>query len=85
MAKGMKTGGRTKGTPNKVTRSVKEALELAFEQAGGVDGLVDWARSNPTEFYKIWAKLLPRDLNITEQEGNFPQVVLYLPEKDSIP
>ncbi len=70
MAIGMKTGGRPPGALNKRTRNVKAALERAFERMGGVRALVAWGRDNPTEFYKIWAKLLPRDLNITmDAEG----------------
>lgn len=59
MAPGIKTGGRKKGTPNKTTVKVKEVFERAFEELGGVDALVEWARNEPTEFYKQYAKLLP--------------------------
>lgn len=64
MARGYKTGGRTKGTPNKTTASVKEALEQCFEKLGGVDVLAKWAQENQTEFYKLWAKILPKDLQL---------------------
>jgi hypothetical protein len=63
MAAGRKTGGRTKGTPNKTTTAVKEALGLAFEGLGGVPQLQTWAMDNPTEFYKLWVKMLPQDVN----------------------
>lgn len=56
---GKKTGGRQKGTPNKATASVKAALEAAFDQLGGVDALVSWARNEQTEFYKLYSRLLP--------------------------
>jgi len=65
MAEGRKTGGRPPGSLNKSTRNVKAALERAFERMGGVRALVAWGRENPTEFYKLWAKLLPRDLHVT--------------------
>lgn len=58
-----KTGGRQKGTPNKATLAVKEALEAAFEGMGGVERLKAWATSEPTEFYKLWAKMLPSQVN----------------------
>ncbi len=64
MATGKKTGGRTAGTPNKTTVAVKAALEEAFDRLGGVDSLVTWAQSEPTEFYKLYAKLLPAELNV---------------------
>jgi hypothetical protein len=62
MAKGVKTGGRKKGTPNKVTASVKEAFKEAFDRRGGVDALVQWAEGEPTEFYKLAARLIPTEL-----------------------
>jgi hypothetical protein len=71
MAKGFKTGGRTKGTPNKTTTQVKQALNEAFEQMGGVPALVEWGQENPTEFYKLWVKILPVQTNDGET-GNAP-------------
>jgi hypothetical protein len=55
--------GRVKGVPNKTTRAVKEALAEAFERNGGVESLTTWAQANPTEFYKLWAKLLPTEIS----------------------
>lgn len=57
--------GRPKGTPNKLTRTVKEAFEVAFQSIQEKPGvrLADWAESNPTDFYKIAAKLIPSELN----------------------
>lgn len=60
-----KTGGRQKGTPNKFTMSVKEGLEHAWQGIGGAAHLTAWARENPTEFYKLLAKLLPKSLDVT--------------------
>lgn len=59
--------GRPKGAVNKLTRSVKEAFQTAFEELQGVEGanLLDWARTNTTEFYKIAAKLIPSEVNMT--------------------
>ena len=31
----------------------------AFDDKGGLDAFVAWAKVNETEFYKLWAKLLP--------------------------
>lgn len=59
MAKGLKTGGRQRGVPNKKTAAVKEALDMAFQQIGGVKALVKWGKENPTPFYQAWVKLLP--------------------------
>jgi hypothetical protein len=62
MAKGQKTGGREKGTPNKTTAAVKEMLIAAFDDMGGLDALTDWGRENRTQFYQLWAKLLPQEI-----------------------
>ena len=59
---GSRGRGRPPGSRNKVTASVKAALEDAFEGIGGVENLMEWARANPGEFFKLWAKLLPVDL-----------------------
>jgi hypothetical protein len=60
---GERRGGRVKGTPNKTTATVKEALIQAFEQRGGVPSLILWAEDNPTEFYKLWGRMLPQEVN----------------------
>ena len=60
--KGNKRGrGRPKGSPNKTTASIKQAMMLAFEGIGGVPALIKWAKTERTEFYKLWIKLLPQD------------------------
>jgi hypothetical protein len=53
--------GKPKGAVNKTTLSVKEAFVKAFEdiQNDKNVSLPKWARENPTEFYKIAAKLIP--------------------------
>lgn len=63
MAKGFKTGGRKPGSVNKTTAEVKAALAQAFDDCGGVPSLVAWAQENPTEFYKLWVKILPLEVN----------------------
>lgn len=62
---GERRGGRKKGTPNKATVETKAALEAAFEGAGGVPKLIQWAQLNPDGFYPLWAKLLPKNLDVT--------------------
>jgi hypothetical protein len=62
-----KTGGRTKGTPNKFTASIKEAFQIAFEEMGGVEALAAWGKENPTEFYKLVGRLIPLDIEAKVQ------------------
>lgn len=57
--KGRKTGGRKKGTPNRMTADAKEAIRLAAEGAGGVPALTEWARKNPDRFWPLYARLIP--------------------------
>ena len=66
MVKGERRGGRQKGTPNKVTRVLKEAILLAGEQAGnriGNEGLVSYlqhqAEENQVAFMGLLGKVLP--------------------------
>ena len=66
MAIGKKSGGGSrKGSPNKLTKSVKEAFEIAFNELQGDSeaNLANWAKENPTEFYKLAAKLIPTSVN----------------------
>lgn len=80
MAKGVKTGGRVKGTPNKTTAMVKDAIALAAEQLGGTDRLVEWVKEDPLNeraFWKdIYPKLLPLQVaNADDEEFKVSQIV----------
>lgn len=77
MALGKKTGGRKKGTPNKTTRTVKEAIQMAADQLGGVDRLVLWAKEDPANerafWTQIYTKLLPLEVKAEHSgEGGGP-------------
>lgn len=67
MAKGKKTGGRTVGTPNKITSTVKQMVLDALDEKGGVDYLVEQAGTNPTAFMTLVGKVLPTE--ITGEDG----------------
>lgn len=45
----------------KVMTAARDNLARAFDLMGGVPALVVWGRSNPTEFYRIWARLIPKE------------------------
>lgn len=72
MAKGMKTGGRQKGTPNKMSRTLKEAILEAAELAGGQGGVTGYltaqASANPTAFLSLLGKVLP--MQVTGDKDN---------------
>jgi hypothetical protein len=62
-ADGSKSGGRKKGTGNKVPQLIKGAITEAFTQLGGVDYLVGVARDDPKTFCALLAKLVPAELS----------------------
>lgn len=72
---GERRGGRKKGTPNKKSAEVKEALQLAFIGIGGVPTLQRWADQNKTEFFKLWGKLLPLQISTPEGESLLVKVI----------
>ena len=63
-----KNAGRKAGTPNKVTAAGREAFQLAFQGLGGVPHLIEWARDNETEFYKLFSKTIPLDITSNQKE-----------------
>lgn len=70
-----KYGGRQKGTPNKSTTMVKEALQLVYDKIGGHEAFANWAMAERTEFYKLYAKLLPLQLSNDESGNLVVQIV----------
>jgi hypothetical protein len=71
--------GRPKGVPNKVHHSMKIAIAEAFEQLGGTQRMVQWAQEDPkhlTEFYKLAARLIPVETQVTGSNGGPIQTVL---------
>lgn len=66
---GERRGGRQKGTPNKLTSTFREAIQVAYEGIGGHDGFTGWAEDNKTEFYKIAARLIPTEIQQLGKDG----------------
>lgn len=62
-------GGRPPGAVNKTTREVKEVIAQTFERIGGIDAFARWARGNRDEFYKLYSKLLPVQLQGSASNG----------------
>jgi hypothetical protein len=62
-------------TPLQLTRDAKAAIQLVFENLGGVPRLTEWANSSPqtlASFYtQIWPRIVPKDIKseITGAEG----------------
>ena len=56
------TSGRKKGTPNKATRTIREAWIEAFELVNERIPLHEWGAQNPEKFYPLATKLIPIDV-----------------------
>ena len=57
---GGKRKGRPKGSPNKLTQSVRDAIAQAAEGLGGVAGLIEWAKADEKNKAAFWTKLYPK-------------------------
>lgn len=73
--------GRPKGSPNKTTALLKDAILKAAEQAGGKDGMVGYltqqAIANPQSFLPLLGKVLP--MQVTGEGGGALQIVINKP------
>ena len=67
--KGTRWGGRAKGTPNKVNQSIREAIQMAFEQVGGVEYLVRLAQEDPKTFVPLLIKTMPPEPKVPQEGG----------------
>lgn len=50
---------RTLGAKNKIPQAAKENIAAVFVRLGGTAQMAKWAQENQTEFYKIYARMLP--------------------------
>lgn len=69
MAKGIKTGGRQKGSLNKTTKELKEMILQALDESGGIDYLKQTAIDHPTAFMTLLGKVLPLQVSGPGEEG----------------
>lgn len=54
--------GRRKGTPNKATKTIREAWVEAFNLVNERIPLHEWGAANPEKFYPLATKLIPIDV-----------------------
>jgi len=59
---GERVTGRQKGTVNKLTVSIRDAIEHAFDNLGGASYLEHVGRTDPRTFCALLSKLLPTKL-----------------------
>jgi len=66
-AQGRKTGGRKKGTPNKITALLRDDILQAAADAhpdGRLGYLTLQAKENPTAFMTLLGKVLPTEVKV---------------------
>lgn len=50
---------RPVGAKNKISGQAKENIQAVFVRLGGTAAMAEWAKKNLTDFYKIYARMLP--------------------------
>jgi hypothetical protein len=67
--------GRPKGAVNKVTKTLREAIESSFEKVGGADYLAKMATEQPASYMTLLGKVLPAHMNHKVEQGKFELIV----------
>ena len=76
-----KTGGRRKGTPNKLNADVKAMILAALAAKGGQKYLEKQADENPTAFLTLVGKIIP--LQVTGKDGGPIEYRMDAPAKET--
>jgi hypothetical protein len=53
---------RPKGSKNKAGAEVKAQILACYERLGSLAAFTEWAKENPTDFYRMYANLAPKEL-----------------------
>jgi hypothetical protein len=72
--------GKPIGTKSKFTVSAKRAFEIAFDELGGEKNLAFWAKKNQTEFYRLYARLIPeeRKIGLNSDENKIESIEVHI-------
>lgn len=57
--------GRQKGAVNRVGSTAKDNMIAVFTRLEGTAGMAKWAKKNLTEFYKLYARLIPAQIDVS--------------------
>jgi len=62
VAKGGKRegAGRKPGTPNRLTKDVRDAILQVADGLGGADQMLEWAKSDPVNERIFWSQIFPK-------------------------
>lgn len=69
--------GRPRGSLNKTTKAIKDAVHEAFERAGGVDYLLTLANEDPRTFCILVGKVIPLQVEGTGADGSIVFKTVY--------
>lgn len=58
-----------KGSPNKISGQARENIAAVFTRLGGTAAMAEWAAENKTEFYKLYARLVPVEQRLGNPDG----------------
>jgi hypothetical protein len=72
--------GRPKGAVNKLTKTIREAVEVSFEKIGGADYLAKMAIEQPVAYMSLLGKVLPQQIEATGTFKTITEVMLSGPE-----
>lgn len=65
MPKGVRLGGRQKGTPNKSTQEAKDVIAFVAQGLGGAPGMLQWANDDEKNATIFWERIFPKLLPLT--------------------
>jgi len=66
--------GRPKGAVNKLTKTIREAVEISFDKIGGADWLAKMADEQPVAYMTLLGKVLPQQVEHTGANGGAIQM-----------
>ena len=84
-----KTGGRRKGSLNRTTVAMREAMLQVFARMQATTGrenghFLDWALGHSTDFYKLSARLIPHQVAGEEDGPVVTRIELVAPDAGEI-
>jgi len=57
--------GRPKGSKNKLSTEIREAMTAAYQVMGGRDAYIEWLRAHRTEFYRFLLHSAPIEVELS--------------------
>ena len=74
-----KTGGRQKGTPNKVTKQMTDMVRESLDDAGGKDYLIWLSQNHPNAYAGILKSIIPKQI-----QAEISETVSLTPEEKKL-